>query len=433
MNTIKCPKCGEEIKVSEALSKDIEETVIAAEHEKHLAEIEKVKADITARAKKEAEAAIELAKQDTRTELDIEKKKLQAEMATAQKKALADQELAMKNLQTEATDAKADNEKLRKEMGKLMEELREERKAKSNVELEMQKKLVEEEGKIREAATKEADEKKRLDLAAKDKTIDGLKKMLEEAQRKAAQGSQQLQGEIGELDLEETFSYAFSDDDIEPIAKGVKGGDIRQIVKSPRGTICGVMLWEVKRTKNWVDSWVPKLKENLRAEKANIPIIVTDTMPKQVSEDMGYFDGVWVCKPKLAIILATLLRKGLLDVGRQKAIDQNRDSKAEILYGFVTSHEFIQQIESMVETYRAMTEQVGKERVAYEKFWSEREKQATNLLIGTANIVGSMQGCIGQSSMPKIKGLDLLESGEDNVIEEANEIVDIEDYATNAQ
>lgn len=142
------------------------------------------------------------------------------------------------------------------------------------------------------------------------------------------------------------------DDDIEPVAKGTKGGDIRHTVKSPRGTVCGVMLWEIKRTKNCVDGWVPKLKEDLRAEKANIPIIITEVMPKQVTEYMGVFQGVWVCKSQLAVILGTLLRKSLLDVGLQKALADNRGTKADALYSFITSHEFVQQVEAMVDTYR---------------------------------------------------------------------------------
>jgi hypothetical protein len=122
---------------------------------------------------------------------------------------------------------------------------------------------------------------------------------------------------------------------------------------------------------------------------------------------MGQVDGVWIVKPKLAIVLAILLRKSLLDVGRQKALAANQGDKASALYSFVTSHEFSQQVESMIETYQEMTVQVTKERVAYEKLWSQREKQAQKLLMGTANIIGSMQGHIGQSSMPKIKGLEL--------------------------
>jgi len=138
-------------------------------------------------------------------------------------------------------------------------------------------------------------------------------------------------------------------------------------------------------------------------------------MPKDISDGIGLFEGVWVCKPRTAVILGTLLRKSLLDAGLQKALAENRGTKADALYNFVTSHEFVQQIEAMVETYQEMTSQITKERTYYARFWAERDAQAQRLLLSTANIVGSMQGHIGQASMPKIKGLeiDLLDSGED--------------------
>jgi hypothetical protein len=393
MTIIKCAECGKEIELTEALTKDIEKSVLRAEHAKHAAELEQVRKEsleIIARSTTEAEG-----------------KALAA--------AAAKVDLKLQDLAKEAEEAKKDSHELRNQLSTLMEELRESKKARDNAQLDMQKKLTEEESKIREEATRVADERQRLNLAAKEKTITDLQKALDMAQRKAAQGSQQLQGEIMELDFESLLTDSFRDDVIEPVAKGVKGGDIRHSVKSPRGVLCGVMLWEVKRTKNWVDSWIPKLKEDLRAERANIPIIVAEVMPKQIEQDLGLFQGVWVCKPQLAMVLASLLRKSLLDVGLQKALAENRGTKADALYSFVTSYEFIQQIESMAETYKEMTEQVYKERVAFEKFWSQREKQAQSLHMGTANIIGSIQGHIGQSSMPQIKGIDLLQSGNDQL------------------
>ena len=277
-------------------------------------------------------------------------------------------------------DSEADKKDLREQMKGMIEQIRELTKARDNAELEADKKLLAKEQHIREEAKKTATDEQRLNIAAKDKTITDLQKALDDAQRKAAQGSQQLQGEILELDFERSLSETFRDDEIEPVAKGVKGGDICQIVKSPRGIHCGTILWEIKRTKNWTDGWIAKLKEDLRTAKANIPIIVTEAMPKELHEDLGQHDGVWICKPNMAIILASLLRKSLLDAGRQKALAENRGTKADLLYNFVTSHEFAQQIESMIETYKDMTIQVTKERVAFEKLWAQREKQAQKLL-----------------------------------------------------
>lgn len=418
MNTIICRGCGETIEVSAALQGQIEAQVLAAEHKKHELELERVKKEAEAAAKSESEAALELAKKQlageralleksAAAELEIAKKQLESDALNAQKKAASQQEMLIRTLREDAETEKESNKQLREQLNELMTALREEKKAKENAQLEAQKKLAEEEGKIRESAAKEADERQRLNLAARDKTIADLQKSLDEAQRKAAQGSQQLQGEVMELDFERALAEAFRDDDIEPVAKGVKGGDIKHIVRTSRGAECGVMLWEIKRTKNWTEAWIAKLKEDLRNEKANIPIIITEVMPKHLTDDIAQYEGVWICKPKFAIVLATLLRKGLIDAGLQRALAENRGSKADALFNFVTSHEFIQQVEAMVETYQEMTLQIQKERVAYEKLWAQREKQTQKLFMSTANIVGSMQGHVGQAAMPRIKGLEL--------------------------
>jgi len=410
MNTIKCPDCGKEIELTDALTKDIESTVIAAEHEKHQAELAKIKDEATEAAQKQFDSEKELLQRQAEVDIELAKKKLEAEAESKQKKVALDQELLMKSLKEDAESAKENNNELRSQLTELTKELREERNIRANVELEAEKKIAAEEAKIREDAGKEADERQRLNIAAKDKTITDLQKALDVAQRKAAQGSQQLQGEIMELDFEQSLGNAFRDDIIEPVAKGVKGGDIMQTVCSPRGTVCGLILWEIKRTKSWTDGWIPKLKEDVRSAKAIIAVIITESMPKNIAQDIGLLEGVWVCKPNLAIVLCRLLRKGLLDVGYQKALSENRGSKAEALYNFVTSHEFSQQVEAMIETYQEMGAQIMKERVAYEKLWAQREKQAQKLLLSTANIIGSMQEHVGQASMPKIKGLEL--SGE---------------------
>lgn len=432
MNTIICTSCGVTIEVGAAMQGEIEARVRATEQKKHELEMARVREEAEAAAKREREAARQLAakelagekellKKETAMELEMARKRMESELSGQQKKAAVEQEMLIKTLREDAAHKDTESKELRNQLTEMMQTLRDEKKARENAELEAQKKIAAEEAKIRETASKEADERQRLNLAARDKTIADLQKALDDAQRKAAQGSQQLQGEVMELDFERALAESWRDDEIQPVAKGVKGGDIRQIVRSPRGTACGVILWEIKRTKNWTDGWIPKLKEDLRAEKANIPIIVSEALPKDMEEEIGQVDGVWICKPKLALIMGSLLRKGLLDVARQKALTDSRDSTAEALYNFVTSHEFVQQIEAMVETYKDMSVQIQKERIAYEKLWSQREKQTQKLLLSTANIVGSMQGHIGSASMPRIKGLEL-ESDDEllNVIESHN-------------
>ncbi len=391
MNTIQCTFCGKDIELSEALTKDIEKTVLAAEHEKHIAEMKQVQ--------KEA---------DEKTIKLINEASLKAQVDAAAKA-----ELKLKQSQADAEDERKSNKELREQLSGLMQELRESKKAVANAELKMQKKLSQEESKIREEAQKDADEKQRLKLAEKDKQLDAAKKQVEEMQRKLNQGSQQLQGEILELDLENALAVEFRDDEILPVDKGVRGADVKQIVKSSRGVACGVILWETKRTKGWTEGWVQKLKDDLRATKANIPVIVSEVLPSEVPAGIIFHNGIYVASPLSAMILATLLRKSLLDVGREKAISKHRDTSADALYSYATSHEFVQQIEAMVEVYTEMIVDITKEKAAFDRIWAKREVHAKKLLGSTANIIGNMQGQIGSGSMPKIKGLELLEAGDE--------------------
>lgn len=278
------------------------------------------------------------------------------------------------------------------------------------MELISQRKIDEQKKIIEDKVIKSENEKYRLKELENQKVINDLKRSLEDAQRKAQQGSQQLQGEVLELDLEETLRTTFPSDMVEPVSKGIKGADIRQIVKSPKGYSCGIILWETKRTKAWTDSWIVKLKDDLRAEHANIPVIVSNVLPKGMESGLGLKDGVWACNYSLIMPLITLLRKSLLEVGYQKAISTHKERKADYLYEFITSHEFIQQIEVLAETYKQMQQQIVSERQAYERIWKLREAQIGRIFKATANIVGSIQGKVGQESLP-IKGMDILELG----------------------
>ena len=216
-----------------------------------------------------------------------------------------------------------------------------------------------------------------------------------------------------ELALEQELIEAFPHDEIIPVAKGVRGADIKHIIKSPRGYPCGIILWEVKRTQNWQEKWIDDIKRNLIAAKADIPIIVSEQMPKGINENFGSKNDVWICGLSTSIGLAMALRKGLLDVGYQKAIMTNKGGKADSLYEYITSTEFKQHIKTTVEIYNEIISQVIRERGAYEKIWSQREKQAQRLVTSVASIVGSIQGKIGANTL-QIPELDLLDSGGEN-------------------
>lgn len=392
--TITCKDCGAKISIDEALLHDIKEETRKELGKNHQQQLKELEAKIT---------------RDAEAKLTEQIKEAETKAADRAGKKLEEQ---LKALREEAEEEKKYNRELREQLQGLTRQLREANKARETAELDMQKKLAEEEKTIREDAEKTASEKSRLHLAERDKTINDLQKALENAQRKAAQGSQQMQGEILELDLEDALAREFRDDEIQPVEKGATGADVKHVVKSQRGTVSGTILWEIKRTKNWSDQWPAKLKADMRSEGANCPAIITEAMPKDTTADICHYHGVWVCKPGMAIVLAKLLRDGLLAAARERAIAQHRGTAADALYNYITSHEFAHHIEATLDTYQDMKQQIDTERRAMERIWKKREAQLDILTTGIANIYGSLEGRVGHTSMPKVKGLDLLEAGE---------------------
>lgn len=371
MQTILCTNCKQPIEISQAIADQISDE-----------------------EKKNREEAIRLAREEERKNAE---RKLREEVI-----------LKEKNYENQLKEDRERIERLMQDLLKANEETRNLRKKDEEREIENQKRLAELEQKAKEEAVKKVEEEKKYEILQMKKQLEDTQKSLEEAKRKSEQVSQQLQGEVLELDIENLLRAAFPHDVIEPVGKGVSGADIRHIVKSPLGNTCGVILWELKRTKHWDDKWIGKLKDDLRNESANIPVIVSQQLPPEAKTGLGVKEKVWVCNFSLILPLAELLRTNLYDVARQKASQANSTEKAQLIYNYLTSHEFQQQIESMVEVYRGMKDQLDKEKLVFQKQWKLREEQINKVLLNTANVIGSIQGKIG-TSMPTIKGLEMLE------------------------
>lgn len=375
-DTIKCPHCGKDVEISQALRHQVENQIKGSIEKDNLAKLEKAKELIKARLEKDLaeNQAVEMA--DLKRQVESQKEKIGE---------FREQEL-----------------KLREEKRRIEEE-------KEEIELKAKRQVEKERRAIEEKALKESAEKHRLREMEKEKIINDLKKDLEEAKRKADVNSQQRQGEVLELDIEETLRQHFPQDTVEPVGKGIKGADVRQTVKSPKGRVCGIILWESKRTKQWSEGWISKLKSDQRKEGAEIPAIVSSTLPKDTESTISLRNGVWVCTHSMIVPLSMLLRKSLLDAGYQKAVNEHRGQKADLIYDYITGNEFRQQVEALVEVFQEMQTQIERERAAFEKSWKQREGQLKRLCLSTAGIYGNVQGLAG-SVIGQIKGLELLEA-----------------------
>ena len=245
----------------------------------------------------------------------------------------------------------------------------------------------------------------KLKVMEKEQTITSMQKQIEDLKRRAEQGSQQLQGEVQELELEALLRAKFPRDIIEPVPKGEHGGDILQRVVGPHGQSCGTILWESKRTKNWSDTWLPKLREDQRAAKAEIAVIVSQTLPKDV-DSFDLIEGVWVTHPRASLPVAMTLRQTLIEVAATRKTTEGQQTKTEMVYEYLTGPRFRQRVQAIVEAFSSMQEDLDKERKVITKQWAKRDEQINRVMQATVGMYGDLQGIAGKT-LQEIEGLEL--------------------------
>jgi hypothetical protein len=349
--TITCPSCKTEIKLTESLAAPLIETT-RRDYEQRLAQKEAEAAQREARIR-DREAALSKAKEaldeQVAEKLKGERTRIAAEESKKAKLALAnDLEQKSKELIELQDILKQRDEKLaeaQKAQADLLRKQRELDDAKRELDLTIEKRVQEGLTATREQAKKEAEDILKFKVMEKEQTIAAMQKQIEELKRKAEQGSQQLQGEVQELELEALLSAKFPMDQIQPVQKGEYGGDVLQRVTSPLGHDCGTILWESKRTKNWSDGWLVKLREDQRQAKAELAIIVSQALPKDV-ETFDLIEGVWVAHPKTALPMAMALRQSLMEVAAARKANEGQQTKMEIVYDYLMGPRFRQRAES---------------------------------------------------------------------------------------
>ncbi|MES1190068.1 MAG: DUF2130 domain-containing protein [Steroidobacter sp.] len=412
--TIICPNCQTEVRLTESLAapliaatkKQFEQQLLQKD-----ADIEKRERDIRTKEKQIADAQRAIDDQvadKLAVQLKEERVRVAAEESKKAKQAAAT-ELEEKQRQLNDLEAalKVNNEKLseaQKAQAELIKKQRELDDAKRELELTVEKRVQESLAGERDKAKREAEEGLKLKVMEKDQAIASMQQTIEELKRKAEQGSQQLQGEVQELELEKILAAKFPFDSIEPVPKGEFGGDVLQRVNGHGGQACGTILWESKRTKNWSDSWLVKLREDQRTAKAEIAVLISQALPKEV-ETFDVIDGVWVASPRITVPLATILRSSLLQVSMARQVSEGQQTKTEMVYQYLTGPRFRQRVEAIVEAFSSMQEDLAAEKKAIQRQWSKREMQLNNVLQSTAGMYGDLQGIAGRS-LQEIEGLE---------------------------
>ena len=413
--TIICPKCHSEIRLTESLAAPL----IAATRRQFEERLSEKDGEIARREAgvREKEKAVD----DARRALDRQVADQVAAQLKAERARVAAEESRRAKLETAAElDAKGRelaelkgvleerNGKLAEAQAaqaQLIKKQRELDDAKRELELTVEKRVADGLAEVRVKALRDAEDALRQKVLEKDQTIVSMQRTIEELKHKADQGSQQLQGEVQELELEALLRAKFPFDAVDPVPKGEFGGDIVQSVRSPGGLASGTILWEIKRTRNWSDGWLVKLREDQRTAKAELCVLVSAVLPKGV-ETFDIVDGVWVAHPRCVLPVATVLRNTLMQISMARQVSEGQQSKTEMVYQYLTGPRFRQRVEAIVEAFSSMQEDLDKERKVIMKQWAKREEQIERVMGGTIGMYGDLQGIAGKS-LQEIAGLEL--------------------------
>lgn len=420
--TIICPNCKTEIKLTESLAAPLIQATRKQFEEKlnqKDAEVAQREAELRLKENQVADAKRQLDQQvaeQVASKLQQERTQIIAEESRKAKQASATEiEAKARELADLQEVLKARDEKLaeaQKAQAELIKKQRELDDAKRELELTVEKRVQDSLSEVRNQAKLQAEEEQKFKVMEKEQTIAAMQKQIEDLKRRAEQGSQQLQGEVQELELENLLRVKFPFDTIEPVGKGEFGGDVVQRVFSQQGQASGTILWESKRTKNWSDAWLTKLREDQRTAKAEIAVIVSQALPKDV-DSFDSVDGVWVTHPKALIPVAAILRQTLLQVSMARQSSEGQQTKTEMVYQYLTGPRFKQRVEAIVEAFSSMQEDLDRERKAIMKQWAKREEQIERVMNATVGMYGDLQGIAGKS-LQEIEGLEFNLIGVEN-------------------
>jgi len=403
-NTVTCPSCHAAIEVTEVMSAQLAAR-IRAELEREVA-MQRNAVEQRAQELTDLQAMLEAKNEDLEQQINVrlrqERDKL---VADARQKAteelavqLTDRDEQLRELHANLLVSQKNELEIRKRERELITKS-------EQLELDVARQMDLERCKIRDEALKQADEQHRLKAAEKEEQINGLLQKIDELKRKAEQGSQQIQGEVLEMDIENLLREMFSHDTIDEVPKGKCGGDILQQVRTPHGRSSGTILWESKRTKNWQPSWLPKLRDDQRAAGAECAILISETLPEGVTT-FAQIEGIWVCHRRYVVPLATALRTGMMEVAKARHAAEGRNEKADFVYNYLCGAEFKHHISGVVESFATMLSDLDSEERSLKAIWKKRRKQLERAFTGTAGLYGDLQGLMG-TALPEIRQLEM--------------------------
>lgn len=397
LEKISCPKCQHSIEVSKILFDKLKKDFTDRENKlknTYRTELEK-------RLKLQKIESMKLANQKAKEELASQFKQLEENNVELKKKfeSQVNTEMSLRKKLTEMEDLSV---KLKLDNQKQLELQKIELEKQLKVNLSKEKEILELQMKSRfQTEIEQEKEKTRLEQQKTKQMENDILSL----KRKLEQGSMQLQGDASENAVKNWLNEWFPTDEVSDVPTGIKGADLIQTVFDNKYQEVGKIVYESKNTKEWSNAWIGKLKHDQGLVKADIAILVTKALPKDV-ENFAIIDGIFVVAFNHLKPLVSAIRFHLENAFRLSNSMDNRDEKVQFLYSYLSGPQFKTRIENIIFAFNSLKDGLDSEKRAMQRIWARREKEIEKVIDNTSGLYGDMQGIIG-GSIAKIDYLEL--------------------------
>ncbi|WP_072622522.1 DUF2130 domain-containing protein [Spirulina major] len=210
-------------------------------------------------------------------------------------------------------------------------------------------------------------------------------KSLEDAQQKSTQGSTELEGEALENLALKTIKSTFPTDKIDKTTKGAHGVDLYQSVMY-NGQNCGLIVHEIKNTKNYQKDWIPKLKKDIVEKKATCAVLLTKTMPDGVEAGFKFEDNILIVDWFSYRLAVSMLRNQMIKIQEKSQSIEIGNRYALDLWTYVNGADFANQLEHVITRQKNAQKQFDAMRKKFATF----EQSFANAIQAQEDLIGRL-------------------------------------------
>jgi hypothetical protein len=228
---------------------------------------------------------------------------------------------------------------------------------------------------------------------------------LDELRRQMTQGAPSPWGDVLRDEVANRYTAAHPNDEVRVIPKGQAGADI---LITPRvyGVECEPINAEVKHAKDWQNEWLDKAKQDSRDYGAALTVIVSKTLPKELTASgVGVIANVIIAGPLASLPVLRLLRDRLIGEARARAAGEDMVDAGRRIIQWAASTAFRNEVTRIVEAALAAENDIRLAQEYFRNFCRKQRKYLDRIMMGIVEVYGAIREFGG----PAVQTIPMLE------------------------